>query len=363
MSRAFFMPTIVLTMSTILADRLLQWHAEIERDMPWKETKDPYRIWISEVILQQTRVAQGRDYYLRFVERLPTVRDLAMAKEDEVLRLWKGLGYYSRARNLHKAAKQVMEIHAGVFPRKYEDVLSLPGIGPYTAAAIVSFAYDLPYPVVDGNVYRVLSRIYGIHTPIDSTAGKKEYLAKANENINTEKPAQYNQAIMDFGALICKPISPLCTNCIMADSCVAHAEDLITKLPVKEKKTKVRNRYFVYVIMMAEEQIYLQRRDAKDIWQGLYEPYLIELPKRTSKATILTEIQERLGLSTEESIRYRSLTQQLSHQKIHATFVSYERQSDRDLDGRYYPIDQITDYAYPRVVDREIQSILYGDSF
>ena len=259
--------------SQILED----WYAQNGRyDLPWRQTDDPYLIWISEIILQQTRVAQGYDYYQRFAERFPDVFSLANAEEDEVLKMWQGLGYYSRARNLHCAAKSVAE--AGKFPESYDGVRRLKGIGDYTAAAICSFAYRQPHAVVDGNVYRVLSRIFGIETPIDSTEGKKQFAELAHELLDKKNPHIYNSAIMDFGALQCVPKSPDCTVCPFARRCLALQNNTVVELPIKAKKTAVTNRYFVYVYIEDGKNLLLHRRGAGDIWQGLYEPYLIEFP-------------------------------------------------------------------------------------
>lgn len=223
---------------------LLDWYAEHKRELPWRETKDPYRIWISEIILQQTRVAQGYEYFQRFVERFPDLVALAEADEDEVMKYWQGLGYYSRARNLHAAARSMN----GVFPRTYEDVRALKGVGDYTAAAICSIAYDMPYAVVDGNVYRVLSRYFGVETPIDSTQGKKLFASLAQEMLDEKHAALYNQAIMDFGAIQCTPQSPSCMFCPLADSCSALATGKVNLLPVKQHKTKTTDRYLLIYI-------------------------------------------------------------------------------------------------------------------
>lgn len=269
---------------------LENWYARNGRyDLPWRKVSDPYLIWISETILQQTRVAQGYEYYLRFIERFPDVRSLAAASEDEVLKLWQGLGYYSRARNLHCAAKTIAG--AGTFPTTYEGIRKLKGIGDYTAAAISSFAFHLPHAVVDGNVYRVLSRIFGITTPIDTTAGKKEFTALANELLDKQRPHLYNSAIMDFGALQCTPKSPGCTDCPFAGSCHAQQSGCISELPVKSKKIIVSDRYFVYVYIESEDGLLLRRRKKGDIWQGLYEPYLMEFEKQPEEPEILSRIR------------------------------------------------------------------------
>ena len=271
---------------TPFAHKLLTWYDSHQRDLPWRKISDAYRIWVSEIILQQTRVAQGYEYYLRFIETFPTVQDLASADEDEVLRLWQGLGYYSRARNMHTAAKQIVSL--GCFPTDYEGVRALKGIGDYTAAAICSFAFGLPCAVLDGNVYRILSRYFGIETPIDCSKGKKEFFQVAQALLPIHHSAEYNQAIMDFGALQCVPKSPKCSQCPLVDSCVANNEMRIEELPVKAHRTKVIERFFVYINVRTPEGEWLHRRSSGDIWQGLYEYPLLEF---THKPT-LTEVLE-----------------------------------------------------------------------
>lgn len=259
---------------TNFAQIILTWYASHQRDLPWRNISDPYRIWVSEIILQQTRVVQGYDYYMRFISAFPNVDALAAAAEDEVLKLWQGLGYYSRARNMHAAAKQIVE--QGGFPKDYEGVRSLKGVGDYTAAAICSFAYHLPCAVLDGNVFRVLSRYFGIKTPIDSTTGKKDFARLARELLPEKQTADYNQGIMDFGALQCVPKSPDCIVCPLVESCAAFADSTVDLLPVKQHKTKVTERFFVYLYVSTPEGIWLHRRKAGDIWQGLYECPLLE---------------------------------------------------------------------------------------
>ena len=258
-------------MSTFSA-LLLTWYQQNKRDLPWRHTRDPYLIWLSEIILQQTRVAQGLSYYMRFAERFPTPAALAEADEDEVLKYWQGLGYYSRARNLHAAAKSMH----GVFPTTYEGVRALKGVGDYTAAAICSFAYKMPYAVLDGNVYRVLSRVFEIKTPIDSPAGKKEFSALAQKLLDKTHPDDYNQAIMDFGATVCTPASPQCLLCPLAEQCQAYQNGQAEKFPVKQQKTKISARYFHYIYVEQGKNTWLHKRGAGDIWQNLYEPPLLE---------------------------------------------------------------------------------------
>ena len=259
---------------SIFAITLLKWFREHGRDLPWRQTRDPYAIWLSEVILQQTQVKQGWDYWLRFMRRWPTVADLAAATEDEVLREWQGLGYYSRARNLHAAAKQVLA--RGGFPTTIEGLRQLKGVGDYTAAAIGSIAFDLPVAVVDGNVYRVLARHYGIATPINTTEGKHEFAALAQSLLPEAEASAYNQAIMDFGATQCTPQSPDCDTCPLQETCAAFREGRIGELPVKRRTLKVKERRLTYVYIRCQGMTAIHRRPAGDIWQGLYEPLCVE---------------------------------------------------------------------------------------
>ena len=283
------------------------WYDKNQRDLPWRHTQDAYRIWLSEIILQQTRVVQGMEYYLRFIERYPTVADLAKAEEDEVLKMWQGLGYYSRARNLHKAAKQV----TGNFPTNYDELIKLKGVGPYTAAAIASFSSDECVAVVDGNVYRVLSRLFDIETPIDSTKGQKEFLALATELLPTKGAGRHNQAMMELGALCCTPASPQCTDCPVADHCMALANNTIEQRPVKAGKVKVRERYLQYIIYIYKDNIWVHQRGEGDIWQGLWEFVLKERETRTEGASF-------------------SMKHQLTHQTLYADFVVEQIKDERE---------------------------------
>jgi len=304
---------------------LLKWYSHYKRELPWREENDPYKIWVSEIILQQTRIVQGWDYYLRFVERFPTVADLANAAEDEVLKYWQGLGYYSRARNLHTGAKHIVNQHNGNFPRQYEDILKIKGVGEYTAAAIASFAFNLPYPVVDGNVFRVLTRIFGIHTPIDTNTGKKEVTTLANKLIDKEKTGIFNQAIMDFGALQCTPANPNCEACCFAVFCVAKQKNLQSILPIKSQKIKMRTRYFYYLRIRNQGNTIIQKREKKDIWKGLYEFPLIESEKELSIDEILSDVFLKKMLKkctyTVETVS-PTYKHQLTHQLIVAQFVT-----------------------------------------
>lgn len=341
---------------TVFSRVLLDWYAEHRRELPWRETKDPYRIWISEIILQQTRVAQGYEYFLRFVERFPDLAALAEADEDEVMKYWQGLGYYSRARNLHAAARSMN----GAFPRTYEGVRALKGVGDYTAAAICSIAYDMPYAVVDGNVYRVLSRYFGVEVPIDSVQGKKLFASLAQEMLDERHAALYNQAIMDFGAIQCTPQSPSCMFCPLADSCSALATGKVALLPIKQHRTKTTDRYFTYIYMCVGGQMLLRKRTGNDIWRNLYELPLIETDHQmTVEELLLASELKELGTDVEPIVRPLQIGVKhvLSHQIIHADF--YEMIFPADIQGfaDYIRIGQgeWTRYAVPRLIHQFLE--------
>ena len=339
-----------------VADILLDWYAREGRDLPWRRTRDPYRIWLSEVILQQTRVAQGTEYYLRFTERFPDVASLAAAPEDEVLKLWQGLGYYSRARNLHAAARQVVERFGGRFPVALEEVRSLRGVGDYTAAAICSAAYDAPCAVVDGNVYRGLARLFDLDAPIDSTAGKRAFAELAQSQLDTAHPGRYNQAIMDFGALRCTPSSPRCEACPLAGQCLALAAGTVAARPVKQGKTRVRDRWFNYLHVSSGDRTLLRRREGRDIWQGLYEFPLIETegPAELPELVRLPQFRELLGDAPWHLVRSIPLPKhQLSHQTLHAVVHRIETPSLTPAAAAMaVPTVALGDYAVPRLIDR-----------
>ncbi len=305
---------------------LLNWNSTANsRPMPWKGIKDPYKIWLSEIILQQTRVEQGWDYYNRFIEAFPTIQKLAAAPDILVFKLWEGLGYYTRCKNLIATAKIIVEKYGGVFPDNYQEILSLKGIGPYTAAAIASFAYNLPYAVVDGNVFRVLSRFFANKTAIDSTQGKKIFTELANELLHKKQPGIYNQALMDFGAVVCKPKLPLCTQCPLQSKCGAHLQKLVAVLPVKEKKVLQKKRWMVYFIVECKQKAYVRKRDTKDIWQNLYEFVLIE----TNEATNLEQLKKSTAFKNifgKASFNIKTIStwyrQKLTHQIIHGQFIN-----------------------------------------
>ncbi|MCY7352828.1 MAG: A/G-specific adenine glycosylase [Cytophagaceae bacterium] len=307
--------------SDLFAQKLLRWYQRHRRDLPWRQTTDPYFIWLSEIILQQTRVAQGLPYYEKFIGAFPTVQALANADEREVLRLWQGLGYYSRARNLHQTAKSIAGQHEGRFPTSYNELLKLKGIGSYTAAAVASFAFGERVAVLDGNVFRVLARVFGVETDITTTAAKKEFTQLANGLISPDHPAIYNHAIMDFGATQCVPVSPQCLFCPFAFDCEANATGRQAVLPVKRKKAPVRERFFHYFVVQQGDRLLLRERTSRDVWQGLYDFYLVEADQTLSFDELVTDdflakIRPVFVLegASEESV------QLLSHQRIRARF-------------------------------------------
>jgi A/G-specific adenine glycosylase len=304
---------------------LLKWNrVQNNRQMPWKGEKDPYKIWLSEIILQQTRVEQGMEYYRRFIERFPDVHKLAKAKDQFIFKLWEGLGYYTRCRNLIAAARYISKELKGKFPETYEEIKALKGVGPYTASAISSFAFNLPHAVVDGNVFRVLSRVFGIAKPIDSTEGKKYFTQLANGLLDKKQPGIYNQAIMDFGAVVCKPAAPLCPTCVFNKTCFAFLNKKVNELPVKEKKISIKKRWFYYLVLEHENETAIQQRTGKDIWNQLYEFPMVEKERETSIETILQEA-EKLGWLLKKKYEMIAISplfkQQLSHQLIAGQFI------------------------------------------
>jgi A/G-specific adenine glycosylase len=337
---------------------LIKWYNANKRDLPWRNTKDPYLIWLSEIILQQTRVDQGMPYYLAFAKNFQDVKSLAKADMNKVLKLWQGLGYYSRARNLHTTAKQVTEIHKGKFPADYNELLKLKGVGAYTAAAIASLAFELPHAVVDGNVYRLLSRYFGIEDAIDSTEGKKKFSKLANELIDKKNPGTYNQSVMEFGAIQCKPVNPDCNVCPLQNSCYAFAEKLIDKLPVKVKKTAVRARHFNYFVIHYKNTVYLNHRTEKDIWKGLYDFPLIETKDNASETEILGSPELKTILE-KTKFHVRSVSKFykhiLSHQHLYARFIEFE--IDKPLKNKNLikaNLKELEKFALPRLVERYI---------
>lgn len=335
-------------------NNVYKWYAKNQRRLPWRETNDPYKIWLSEIILQQTRVDQGTSYYSRFVEKYPTIYDLANAGEDEVLKLWQGLGYYSRARNLHETAKAIVKNYGGVFPSQFGEIKKLKGVGPYTAAAIASIAFDLPYPAIDGNIYRVLSRYFGITKPVDSAKGKKIVEEIAQELIEGREPGFHNQALMEFGALQCVPKSPDCENCPVRATCFAATHKKVAELPVKTKKTKQRHRYFYYFFLESGENTWLEKRQENDIWKNLYQFPLMETEKDLSDEEIA---RLRPPFLNGASFTTKGISAQkkhvLSHQIIFARLIHLELEQMIRLKTNFnrIPIKDIHTFAVPRLVE------------
>ena len=335
------------------SNKLVSWYRVNKRDLPWRNTTNAYYIWLSEIILQQTRVAQGTPYYLAFVKAYPKIEDLANASEDEVLKIWQGLGYYSRARNLHFTAKDITANYGGKFPNNYEKILKLKGVGSYTAAAITSFAFGLPYAVVDGNVIRVLSRIFGVDAPFDTTIGKKQFQELAQELLIKECSSVYNQAIMEFGAMQCKPKSPDCSICPMQDFCEAYNTNTIAELPVKSKKIKVKNRFLHFLMIEKKGEVYLGKRKS-GIWQGLYEFPFLEFSDRIHEKELFSS-ENWVNIFGDEKVEIQSVSIEfihvLSHQKLHAQFwkvkindinlKNYQLIAKEELEN--YPVSRLTE--------------------
>ena len=332
--------------------KLINWYTVNKRDLPWRNTNNPYYIWLSEIILQQTQVVQGTPYYHAFISQFPTVYDLANANEEDVLKLWQGLGYYSRARNLHWSAKYIVNELDGVFPDTYKDILKLKGVGDYTASAIASICFNEVTAVVDGNVYRALSRIFGIETPINSTPGQKEFKALAQQLIDKQQPAIFNQAIMEFGARQCKPKNPDCSVCPFKTSCLALKENKIAVLPVKLKKTKVTKKYFNFIVIISKnEKTILEQRIGSGIWQNLYQFPLIE----TEKPSTYNNIKSKIGnLDVLEDMNFdihlynnTDIIHKLSHQHLYTKFwiVSVDESIEKGID-----ISNIKDYPVPILI-------------
>ncbi|ALI99278.1 A/G-specific adenine glycosylase [Rufibacter tibetensis] len=343
---------------TFFSTALIEWYHRHRRPLPWRETTEPYAIWLSEIILQQTRVRQGLPYYLKFIERFPRIHDLANAPEDEVLRLWQGLGYYSRARNLHYTAKQVVSEFGGIFPASYAGLLQLKGVGSYTAAAIASFAYREPVAVLDGNVYRVLARVFGRHENIAAPASKKVFEEIANAHIPTGNPDTFNQAIMEFGAIQCTPVAPDCLFCPLQQECFAFQHGLINVLPVKEKTKSSRQRFFHYFVLQHEGKIYLKKRPGNDIWQGLYDFFTLETDSLFPIPELIQEqVFDALGLPpfpvNSTGKVYKHI---LSHQKVSAQFYlislpfRLREETEESIGLQLYSISEIEELPKPILI-------------
>lgn len=322
--------------------------------MPWKGEKDPYKIWISEIILQQTRVQQGIAYYNRFINVFPDISSLATAPENEVYKLWEGLGYYSRCKNLISTARFIYENCSGIFPDQYEDILSLKGIGTYTASAIASFAFDQPYAVLDGNVFRILSRFFGCHTEINTTKGKQFYSKLANKLLDKKQSSQYNQAIMDFGAGVCKPLLPLCSDCPLQTKCVAFLNNKVSDLPINNKAIRQKERFFNYLLIENGENIYIKKRTEKDIWQNLYEFILIETKSWLTDQEIIVN-EQFLSILNFNNFEVKSISkkfsQKLTHQRINGRFIQVQTKTALPV-GTYFPINkmELKNLAFPKFI-------------
>lgn len=335
-------------------NHLKTWYLQHERDLPWRKSNDPYVIWLSEIILQQTRVAQGLAYFYKFIEHFPTVFHLAEADEETVLKLWQGLGYYSRARNLHFSAKWIVSEKNGVFPENYKSLLQLKGVGDYTASAIASISYNEPVAVVDGNVYRVLSRYFGIATPINSSEGIKEFKLLAEKVLNKKNPGEHNQAMMDFGSMQCKPALPLCDSCPFTGSCVAFLSKRVSDFPVKTNKTKVRNRYFNYIVLQTpDEQTVLHKRTGKGIWQNLYEFPVVETDATVEVYELIVNPKFQKIVSIPSSnIKKHNLKEwvhKLSHQHLFVTFWIVE--GDFQYKNKIANAT-VSEYPVPRIIEK-----------
>jgi A/G-specific adenine glycosylase len=338
------------------SDKLVKWYEVNKRDLPWRDTRDPYRIWLSEIILQQTRVNQGLPYYLKFVDKYPNVDALASAPQQEVLRLWQGLGYYSRARNLHECAQQVVAEHNSSFPDNYQALRTLKGVGDYTAAAIASIAFKEGVAVVDGNVFRVLSRVFGIDDPIDTATGKKKFSALANEVINAKKPDLHNQAVMEFGAMHCTPKSPSCGDCVLESGCFAAQHELQHSLPVKSRSTIVRDRHFYYFVIQQGNSYLMKKRTEKDIWQGLFDFFMIEETKPIKIEKLVRRFNSIYSLNVKAKDLVLSDTYKhiLSHQIINARFIFLKIVSNNFMKEPYafYSTKKIEDLPKPVLITR-----------
>lgn len=335
--------------------QLITWYKKNKRDLPWRNQTNAYYIWLSEIILQQTQVTQGLNYYLKFIKNYPTVKHLANASEDQILKDWQGLGYYSRARNLHSTANFILQNYGGKFPTNYNDIRSLKGIGDYTAAAIASFAYNLPYAVVDGNVYRVLSRLFGIKAPIDSSVGKKQFQQLATDLLNTKNAALHNQAIMEFGSQYCKPVNPNCVKCIFNIKCFANAHNLVSALPIKEKKIKIKNRYLTYLILVDKNKhVIINKRSANDIWKGLYEFYLIETEKEITELELFKNADFISRCPTLFALKHISKQYKhiLTHQHLYAKFYIIQLSLIHNKFNHIVTINSLTKFALPRLIDK-----------
>ncbi len=346
---------------SFFSESIILWYEENKRSLPWRLTRHPYKIWLSEIILQQTRIAQGLPYYLRFIENFPDIESLASAPEDRVLRLWQGLGYYSRARNLHACAKQVVKDYKGVFPNTYNELQKLPGIGSYTAAAIASISFREKVAVVDGNVFRVLARVFGIDQDIGSPLGKKIFFTKANELVPEDRPDLFNQAVMEFGALHCTPQNPKCHTCIFSNVCIANQRSLQKLLPVKARKQKVRKRYFNYVVIECRGKLLMRKRPTGDIWNGLYD-FFLEETNKPLRSEFLLKTGKRIFKKHQPHAAGAPVKHVLSHQHLITRFWRLAVPSTKELPAwvngqnlKFYTKKEVANLPKPILIIRFLE--------
>ena len=343
---------------------LAGWYKDHKRDLPWRRTRDPYAIWVSEIILQQTRVIQGKDYYLRFMERFPDVRLLAGSKIEEVMRVWQGLGYYSRARHMHAAASQIIREYGGIFPSDYQEILKLKGIGPYTAAAIASIAFNKPHVVIDGNVHRVLARLFGLSEPPGRKGPDCQICVKAEAILDRTDPGNHNQALMEFGALVCLPANPACPSCPLQALCKAYALNRVGELPVRGKPTKQRHRYFHYFVLHTDSRILIRQRTEKDIWQQLFDLPLIETPRPTSTGQLMESPSWKalFGNSQAKPVKVsRIFKHTLTHQVIHAKFYHLDYLPENwalNPSFRVVPLSEISKFPVPKLIENYLKILM-----
>lgn len=347
--------------SLFFSNKIIQWYNINKRNLPWRETKSAYYVWVSEIILQQTRVDQGTAYYLRFIERFPDIGLLAKASEDDVLKMWQGLGYYTRARNLHKGAQQVITDMDGQFPTTFEQIKTIKGIGDYTASAISSIVFNLPTPAIDGNVFRVLSRVFGIFQAIDTAKGKRSFKELSLQLIDGNQPGDYNQAVMEFGALLCKPKSPLCETCPFQGNCYAFKNDKTEQLPVKSKKVKTKERFFNYLIIENKQHVYMNKRSDNDIWKNMFDFPLIETNKNINIDTLIQTDQwnqvfkKHEVIITQISNNFKHI---LTHQHINARFIHISIKNENFLPTHFIKMDKrdIFELAVPKIIENYLGS-------
>ena len=341
-----------------VSKQLGKWYEINKRILPWREHLNPYHIWLSEIILQQTRVSQGMSYYLKFIKKFPSIESLASVSVEDVLVHWQGLGYYTRARNLHKAANIIVEKYRGQFPEEYDLIRELPGIGEYTAAAIASLAFNKPYPAIDGNVYRVLARFFGIYSPVNQAKSKSDFYKAAFEIMDAKNPGRHNQAMIELGALICLPKKPKCIECPISEACYAFQKQIVKELPIRQKKLNSVNRYFYYLVIRRNKKFYIKQRKQNDIWALLYEFPLIE----THSAIDLTELTSSdmwkgIFQTTNPEIKKisKEYIHKLSHQTLHAWFIKIEIHSPLLINIKQVNETQLEDYPFPRLIDRYLK--------